>query len=70
MKLKQILLNIIGFALLILSILFFFAGEITFIEGTVIGGVGLGFIVLSVNKLSDLLIKYVNKKLGFKDDSN
>ena len=64
MKFKEILLNIIGFILLLLSILFYFAREISFMEGTFMGGCGLAFIVLSVKQISDVLKKYVDKKLN------
>lgn len=64
MKIWEYILHGVGLILLILSILFYFGKEITFVEGSIIGGIGLALIVFNISQIREYLKKIIDKYLN------
>jgi len=65
-KLLEFLLQLVGFGLFLLSILFYFGGKIDFMEGTIAGCVGLSLILFNASQIRDYLKQIIDKNLGNK----
>jgi len=65
-KILEFLLKLVGFVLLILSILFYFGGEIDFMEGSIAGSVGLFLMLFNAGQIRKYLKRIIDKKLGKK----
>ena len=64
MKAEEIVLDIIGIALVLLSIYDFYFREGDFIQSTIIGVAGLGLFVLKGSQVRKYIEKLIDKKIN------
>lgn len=64
MKFEEIILDIIGVALVLLSIYDFYFRDGDFIQSTMIGIAGLGLLVLKGSQIRKYIEKLIDKKIN------